>query len=50
MTDGTTEGGVISKVIKRVFQGVGEITDENQKKNRVQNTALRNYSLDRKRG
>ena len=50
MTDGTAEGGVISKVIKRIFQRVGEITDENHKKNRVQNTALRNSSLDRKRG
>ena len=50
MTDGTAEGGVISKEIKRVFQRVGEIIDENQKKNRAQNTALRNSSLDRKKG
>ena len=29
MTDGTAEGGVISKKIKRIFQRVGEIIDEN---------------------
>ena len=29
---------------------VGEIIDENQKKNRAQNTVLRNSSVDRKRG
>ena len=28
---------------------IGEIVDENQKKNKAQNAALRNYSLDRKR-
>ena len=50
MTDGTAEGGVISKEIKRIFQRVGEIIDENKKKNRAQNTAPRNCSLDRKRG
>ena len=50
MTDGTAEGGVISKEIKRIFRRVGEIIDENQKKNRAQNAALRNFSLDRKRG
>ncbi len=50
MTDGTAEGGVISKEIWRIFQRVGEIIDENQKKNRAQNAALRNSSLDRKRG
>ena len=50
MTDGTAEGGFISKEIKRIFQRVGEIIDENQKKNRAQNTVLRNSSLDRKRG
>ena len=50
MTDGTAEGGVISKEIKRIFQRVREIIDENQKKNRAQNTTLRNSSLDRKRG
>ena len=44
------EGGVISKEIKRIFQIVREIVNENQKKNRAQNTALRNSSLDRKRG
>ena len=33
-----------------IFQRVGEIIDENQKKKRAQNTALRNSSLDRKRG
>ena len=43
------EGGVISKEIKRIFQIVGEIINENQKKHRAQNTAL-NSSLDRKRG
>ena len=32
MTDGTADGGVISKEIKRIFQRVGEIIDENQKK------------------
>ena len=32
MADGTAEGGVISKEIKRIFQRVGEIIDENQKK------------------
>ena len=37
MTDGTAKGGVISKEIKRIFQRVGEIVDENQKKNRAQN-------------
>ena len=50
MTDGTAEGGVISKERKRIFQRVGEIIDENQKKNRAQNAALRSSSLDRKRG
>ena len=49
MTDGTAEGGVISKEIKRIFQRVGEIIDENQKKHRAKNTALRNSSLDGKR-
>ena len=48
MADGTAEGGVISKEVKKIFQRVGEIVDENQKKNRAQNTALRNSSLDRK--
>ena len=47
MTDGTAEGGVISTEIKRIFQRVGEIIDENQKKNRAQNAAFRNSSLDR---
>ena len=50
MTDGTAEGGVISEEIKRIFQRVREIIDENQKKNRAQNATLRNSSLDRKRG
>ena len=50
MTDGTTEGGVISKEIKRIFQRVVEIIVENQKKNWAQIAALRNSSLDRKRG
>ena len=50
MTDGTAEGGVISKEINRIFQRVREITDENQKKNRAQNAPLRNSSLDRKKG
>ena len=50
MTDGTAEGGVINKDIKRIFQRVGEIIDENEKKHRAQNTVLRNYSLARKRG
>ena len=49
MTHGTAEGGVISKEIKRIFQRVREIIDENQKKNRAQNDTLRNHSLDRKR-
>ena len=50
MTDGRAEGGVISKEIKRISQRVGEIIDENQKKNRAQNATLRNSSPDRKRG
>ena len=50
MTDGTAEGGVISKEIKRIFQRVREIIDENPKNNRAQNTALRNSIPDRKRG
>ena len=50
MADGTAEGGVIGKEIKRIFQRVKYIIDENQKKNRAQNAALRNSSLDRKRG
>jgi len=50
MTDGTAESEVISKVIKRIFQRVGEIVDGNQKKNRAQNAPLRNSSMDRKRG
>ena len=33
MTDGTAAGRVISKEIKRIFQRVREIIDENQKKN-----------------
>ena len=44
------EGGVISKEIKRIFSRVREIIDEDLKKNRAQNTALRNSSLDRKMG
>ena len=32
MTDGTAEGGVISKEIKRILQRVGEMFDENQQK------------------
>ena len=47
---GAAEGGVISKEIERIFQRVGEVIDENQKKNRAQNATLRNSSLDRKRG
>ena len=50
MTDGTAEGGVISKEIKRIFQRVGENIEEDQKKNRAQHATLRNSSLDRKRG
>ena len=50
MTDGTTEGGIISKEIKKIFQRVRDIIDENQKKNMAQNATLRNSSLDRKRG
>ena len=50
MTDGTAEGRVFSMEIKRIFQRVGKIIDENQKKNRAQNAALRNSSMDRKRG
>ena len=50
MTDGTIEGGVISKEIKRTFQRVRDVIDENHKKNRAQNAALRNSSLDRKWG
>ena len=46
MTDDMAEGGVISKEIKRIFQRVREIIDENQKKN----SALRNSSLNMKRG
>ena len=42
------EAGVISKKIKRIFQKIRETIDENQKKNRAQNAALRNSSLDRK--
>ena len=49
MTDGTAEGGVISKKIERIFQSRRD-HDENQKKHRAQNTVLRNSSLDRKRG
>ena len=49
MTDDMAEGGVISKEKKRISR-VREIIDENQKKHRAQNTALMNYSLDRKRG
>ena len=44
------EGGVISKKMKRIFQGICEIIDENQKKHWAQNNAWRNSSLDRKRG
>ena len=50
MTDVMAEGGVISKEMKRIFQRVREIIDENQKRNRAQNTGLRNLSLDRKKG
>ena len=50
MTDGTTEGGVISKEIKGIFERVVDIIDENLKRNRAQNAALRNSSLERKRG
>ena len=50
MTDDAEDGGLIIKQIKRIFQRVREFIDENQKKYRAQNTALRNSSLDRKRG
>ena len=50
MTDGTAEGGVISKEIKTIFQRVGEIIGENEKMNMGQNAALRHSSVDRKRG
>ena len=50
MTDGTAEDRVISKEIKRTFQRVREIIDENQKNNRDQNATMTNSSLDRKRG
>ena len=50
MADGKAEGRVISKEIKRIFQRVREIIDDNHKKHRAQITALRNSSLDRKRG
>ena len=50
MTDGMAEGAIISKEIKRIFQRVREIIDENQKKHRAHNIALRNSSLDRKMG
>ena len=40
---------VIYNEIKKIFQRIREINDENQKKNRAQNAALRNSSLDRKR-
>ena len=49
-TDGTADGGVISKEMKRIFQRVGDIIDENDKKYWALNAALRNSSLDRKRG
>ena len=39
----------MNKEMKRIFQRVREIIDENQKKNRAQNTALRNSTMDRKR-
>ena len=45
MTDGTAEGGVISKERKRMFWRVREIIDENEKKHWTQNTSLRNTSL-----
>ena len=38
MREATAEGVVISKEIKRIFQRIGEIIDENQKKHRSQNT------------
>ena len=50
MTDGMAEDGGISKEIKKIFQRVGEIIYEKQKKHRAQNTALMNSSRDRKRG
>ena len=40
MTDGTAEGGVISKEIKRIFQRVRKIIDENQKKEQVPERCL----------
>ena len=43
-------GGVISKEVRRIFQRGREMIDENQKKSRAQNAALRNSSLARKRG
>ena len=49
MRDGTEVGGIISNEIKRIFQGIWEIIDENQKKHRAKNTALRNSSLYGKR-
>ena len=38
------------KEIKRIFQRVREIMDVKQEKNRAQNAALMNSSMDRKRG
>ena len=49
MVQQRVESSLVSKEM-RVFQRVGEIIDENQKKNRAQNTALRNSRLDRQRG
>ncbi len=42
------ESGVVRNEIERIFERVGKIIDEYQKKHRAQNTALRNSSLNRK--
>ncbi len=48
MRNGAAESGVISKEIERIFQRVGEIIDEDQKKHRAENTAMGNSSLNKK--
>ena len=40
MTDGTAQGGVISKEIKRIFQRVGEIVTWSETKLMIGNQAI----------
>ena len=47
MTNDKAEGGIISKVIGRIFQGIRKIIDEDEEQDWAKVTALGNSSLHR---